>query len=192
MIEKKTNYRKIYGYENIPSGWEVHHINWKFNENYDEKSNLIAVPKIVHKAIHSLGGSIMEEEAYESVEYDFDINSNLIFERQFIEYLLKIYAENKSKKDDEIFKELEKGFEQKFNKKNTKAIVSDERIKQEKEFFLAQDKFLSKHPEISDQDILKLLCVMDEDQIITLFNNYSPDEFEVMMGVYKHIFECFD
>jgi len=47
MSYKKT-YIKAYG--EIPQGYEVHHVDWDRANN--DPSNLIALPKAIHKIIH--------------------------------------------------------------------------------------------------------------------------------------------
>jgi len=93
MMRSKVNYKKIYGYGNIPKGWDVHHIDWDAGNN--QKDNLIAIPKIIHKIIHS-------------IDLISEANSNLkvldIMDVAFIKNLIDVYKKHKDegKNEDEI------------------------------------------------------------------------------------------
>lgn len=81
IIGKVANYRLIYisAHGKPPKGWHIHHIDC--NKANDKLENLIALPELIHRAVHSKGNELsryltrkeVEETLYKYLK-DEDIN----------------------------------------------------------------------------------------------------------------------
>jgi len=214
--KRKFNYRKLYGLENIPDGWHVHHINW--NDSINDIDNLIAVPKIVHRVIHSTNVyNKYDEHDEDDDETNFIMyQRSPLWDRSTIVKLINIYKKNESAGEKKIEKALKDEIENLYAKelaKYNKEEASKPKTKQkppseeEKMEFKRNainreklDRFFEKHPEISSSDQSKALYIHPTD-ILDMFTNYdfdNPNEdkdrhiiFEIEQKVqeFKHIFE---
>ena len=146
----RKNHRKIYGYENIPDGWDIHHIN--LNDSINDIENLIAVPKIVHRVIHSAWNNHLDLYDEDDEKFLYLWERSPILKRSNILKLISIYKKNESAEKKQIEKKLREEIEKLYantltayakkqaSKPKVKVTLSEERKKEINDYAINRNK----------------------------------------------------